>query len=205
MSTQDWTDVHEDIAGTGLWSERAPAVPGVCLSFVRNDLALLDVSSGWSEHGMSNWFRRFGRGILAGSEAVLAASGLVTIWMLTDISRGVEHGAYDPEAASGFATAFLALWVLSFLVLGLVLAIDGAVWALRILGDDGFDDLHDRLLRIGLELSVAALLSVVALNVGTASSPFDFLLAITASLGVWVLLHHTANAIGTVRRRVAST
>lgn len=154
---------------------------------------------------MSDWLRRFGRAILAGSEVVLAASGLTTIWMLEEISRGVETGLYNEEAASGFAVAFLALWLLSFLVLGLVLAIDAAIWLLRILDIEGYDGLRDRLPWLGLELAVAALVSVVALNVGLGSSLFDWLLALSASLGAWVLLHHTANAVGAVRRAVAAT
>lgn len=154
---------------------------------------------------MSDWLRRFGRAILAGSEVILAASGLVTIWMLEEISRGVDAGVYNEEAASGFVVAFLGLWLLSFLVLGLVLAIDAAIWLIRILDDDGYDGLRKRLPWLGLELAIAALGSVIALNVGLGSSLFDGLLALTASLGVWVFLHHTANAVGAVRRAVAST
>lgn len=154
---------------------------------------------------MGDWLRRFGRAILAGSEVVLAASGLVTIWMLTDISRGVDSGAYSGEAASGFAMAFLALWLLSFLVLGLVLAIDATIWLIRILADEGYDGVRVRLPWLGLEVAVAAFLSVVALNVGIGASVFDWLLALTATLGLWVLIHRTTNAGGAIRRVVTST
>ena len=168
-------------------------------------MVLVDVSPRWSEHGMTNRRRRFGRAILAGSEAVLAVSGLVTIWMLTDITRGVERGVYSQETASGFDTAFLALWLLAFLVLGLVLAIDAAHRMVRTADGGGFDPVRERVLRIALELAVAALLAVVSLGIDLASSPFDVLLAVTAMLGVWVLLHHTATAVGIVRRVVATT
>lgn len=152
---------------------------------------------------MTTGLRRFGRAILAWSEVVLAASGLVTVWMLTDISRGVERGVYQ-AAASGYATAFRALWLLAFLVLALVLVIDTAIWALRLVDTDGFDALRERLPRFGLELVTAAFLSVVVLNVGIASSTFEVALAASATLGVWVLLHHTATAVGAARRMAAS-
>lgn len=153
--------------------------------------------------GGGGWPRRFGRVLLAGSEVVLAFSGLVTIWMLTDISRGVERGVYEQEVASGFAVAFLGLWILSFLVLGLVLVIDAAHRVVRTVDDGGFDPVRERVPHTALELALAALIAVVSLGIDLSSEPFDAILAATATLGIWVLLHHT-RTLGRFARRTVS-
>lgn len=148
---------------------------------------------------MHDWLRRLGSLLLTGVEAVLALGVLFAVWILLDIGAGVEGGAYNPEAASGFVIGFFALWLIAGVGLALVAGGHAAARAALLADDDGTDALRDWLARLGVELLVAGALYVAVAGLATPYGAFGLVLGASAVASAGLLVHVAVDAAGFVR------
>lgn len=153
---------------------------------------------------MTDWKTRLWGLFIWGVAAVLAVSGLGAVVLLRDISAGVASGAYNREAASGFALMALVVWGGSAVLLLLTLAIDGGVWVIRTVGDEAIS-LREPARRVGIELLVAGVLAVFGIGSGSARGVFAVLLLGSLVLYIWVLIHISVSTVGVVRGVVAGS
>lgn len=149
---------------------------------------------------MNDWLRRAGSVLLSGVEALLALAILGAVGMLFDLQAGVQSGAYNREAASGFVIGSFALWL--FASVGLVVVGGGhaTAWSVLVVRDDGAGALKDGVVRVGLELLVAGALYVGFVGTETPYGPFSLVLGASAVVALGLLVHVAADAALFARR-----
>lgn len=153
---------------------------------------------------MNDWLRRVGSVLLSGFEAFLALAVLGAAGMLFDLVAGVESGAYNREAASGFVIGSFALWLLASVGLVSVGGGHGAAWSVLVVRDDGTGALVAGVVRAGVEHLVAGALYVVIVGTGTPFGTFSRVLGASAVVAIG-LLFHVAGDVGLLAKRLASS
>lgn len=144
---------------------------------------------------MNDWVRRAGSVLVSGLEVLLALAMLFSVWILLDVQAGVESGAYDREAASGFVIGFFALWLLASLGMVAVAGSHAVVRSILVADDDGPGALRDGLVRVGVELLLSFVLYVGVVGTGAPFGAFSLVLGATAVVAIGLLVHVAVDAV----------